>query len=77
MKRSAFLWITGLGAALFGAVDTRQPDEIHAGEVRASSRADRASFARRAPGDPGQAGRCQASRRTTRWSGYTIREMVA
>jgi hypothetical protein len=75
MKRSVFLWITALGAALFAAVDVRQPDQVTAGEARALSRADRASFARRATGDPGRAGRCQASRRTSRWSGYTIREM--
>lgn len=70
MKRSSFLWITGIGVALLGVALKlrRQPDlrsERHAAGLERYS----ASL--------GRPGRCQATRRTSRWAGYTIDELAA
>jgi hypothetical protein len=64
MKRSAFLWITGLGAAMLGVA------KFNSGKLAAPrSEGSMTGIAR--------PGRCQASRRPSRWSGYTLDDLVA
>ena len=67
MKRSVFLWITGLAAAAWGATVYARPEPYqHAlgNEIPATR-----MYA--VPGLTGPAGRCVAARKATRWSGYT------
>jgi hypothetical protein len=64
MKRSAFLWITALGAAMLGM------DKFNLGKP-----AELCS--ERSMTDIARPGRCQTSRRPSRWNGYTIDEVVA
>jgi hypothetical protein len=64
MKRSAFLWITGLGAALLCVAKLNLARSF---EFRVQ----------RFTADLARPGRCQAARRMSRWSGYTIDELLA
>lgn len=63
MKRSAFLWITGLGATMLGVrFDLARTSELRTERFIASS---------------GRPGRCQSARAASRWYGYTFDELVA
>jgi hypothetical protein len=64
MKRSAFLWIAGLGTAMLGVA------KFNSGKP-AALRSERSMTG------IARAGRCQTSRGPSRWSGYTIDEVVA
>jgi hypothetical protein len=71
MKRSAFLWITGVGAALLGAVEfnLRRPADTRSERYMAG--------AERYMADTGRPGRCHAARSASRWSGYTRDDLLA
>jgi len=64
MKRSAFLWITGLGATMLGVIrfDLARTSKLRTERYIASS---------------GRQGRCQSARGAARWYGFTIDELLA
>jgi hypothetical protein len=64
MKRSVFLLIIGIGVGVLGVGELR---------LRKPSEQRLESYVATA----GRPGRCHASRRRTRWSGYTIDELAA
>ena len=73
MRRSAFLWITGLAAAAWGAIVYVRPmprEDV----ARNENPAPRVCAE---PGLAGRAGRCVAARKTTRWSGYTSDDVIS
>lgn len=76
MKRSAFLWIAGVGAALLGTIERARPGEAAAANLQVSLGRSSELRSDHCVGT-GRLGRCHASRRSSRWDGYTIDELVA
>lgn len=77
MKRSAFLWIAGVGAVMLGMIERARPSEAAAADLRVSFGRPAERRSNYSVAGNGRPGRCHASRRTSHWVGYTIDELVA